>query len=418
MSSLNILISGSGIAGTVFAFWLLRAYPTANITIVERSPSLRLTGASVDIRSSAVDIIKWMGLGAEIRKQATNEEGMQLVDENGKPVATMMATGREDVQSLTSEFEIFRGALAQIFIGPIMERAELVFDEYVEGFEQRDDGVKVTFAKSEEVRNYDLLVAADGLGSKLRGLMLDSDPREQIVDSGTHVAYFTIKKDLLQGSRIATGYSTTLGRAVYLRPDPDPAGRTRALLMKVTPKEDVETKEKLDKALREGNETFMKAIEEIFGDMGWITPEVLKEMRKSDDFYCSLFGQVKSPKIHDGRVVLLGDAGYATNGFGTSIAIIGAYVLAGELLSHPGDVKTALRRYEEIVLPFATSQQSNGDGAMQFAHPQTALGIKARNMLFGFVTWARLDRVALTVSAALGLTEKKAPLPDYPWAAE
>jgi 2-polyprenyl-6-methoxyphenol hydroxylase-like FAD-dependent oxidoreductase len=72
MSNLNILISGSGIAGSVYAFWLLRAYPNANITIVERDPSLRLTGASVDIRSSAVDIIKWMGAEQEIRTQTTN----------------------------------------------------------------------------------------------------------------------------------------------------------------------------------------------------------------------------------------------------------------------------------------------------------------------------------------------------------
>jgi len=83
MSNLNILISGSGIAGSAPTFWLLRAYPDANITIVERNPPLRLTGANVDIRSSAVDMIKWMGAEQEIRNQCTNEEGMQLVDWQG-----------------------------------------------------------------------------------------------------------------------------------------------------------------------------------------------------------------------------------------------------------------------------------------------------------------------------------------------
>src|SRR4051794_36128768 len=99
MSNLNILISGSGIAGSVFAFWLLRAYPNSNITIVERDPALRLTGASVDIRSSAVNIIKWMELEEEIRKKTTKEEGMQLVTESGKEIATFRATGRTDIQS-------------------------------------------------------------------------------------------------------------------------------------------------------------------------------------------------------------------------------------------------------------------------------------------------------------------------------
>lgn len=122
MASLNILISGSGIAGSVFAFWILKAYPTANITIVERAPSLRLTGASVDIRSSAVDVIKWMGAEEEIRKHSTHEEGVQFVEEDDSEVATFRATGRTDIQSMTSEFEIFRGGLAKIFIDPVLDQ--------------------------------------------------------------------------------------------------------------------------------------------------------------------------------------------------------------------------------------------------------------------------------------------------------
>lgn len=417
MSNLNILISGSGIAGSVFAFWLLRAYPNANITIVERDPSLRLTGASVDIRSSAVDIIKWMGAEQEIRNQTTNEEGVQFVEANGKPVATFRATGRSDFQSMTSEFEIFRGALAKIFVDPIIERVKLIFDESVDHFEQRDDGVVVSFAKSKEVKTYDLLVAADGLGSMIRGMMLNSKSQEQLYDEGVHVAYFTIKSDLLQGGRLAKWYNATGGRAVFLRPDPDPAGRTRAILMNTTTSGDIETKERFNKALREGNESYMKLMEEMFRDVDWVAPEVLRGMRESDDFYCSLFGQIRAPKLHNGRVVLLGDAGYATPGFGTSLAIIGGYVLAGELLSNPGDVKTSLERYEEIMLPFAKSSQG-GDSAMQYLNPQTLWGIRIRNAILGTVTWTKLDRLAMAVALALGFTEKKIPMPDYQWPAK
>ncbi|MCJ1481033.1 hypothetical protein MMC06_001189 [Schaereria dolodes] len=417
MSNLNVLVSGCGIAGSVFVSWLLRAYPNANITIIERDPSLRLTGASVDIRSSAVDIIKWMGAEQEIRNQTTNEEGMQVVDANGHAVATLRATGRSDIQSFTSEFEIFRGALAKIFIDPIIKRVRLIFDECVDHFEQHDDGVVVTLAKSKEVKTYDLLVAADGLGSKIRGTMLNSNPQEQLYDEGVHIAYFTIKSDLLQGGRLAKGYNATGGRAVFLRPDPDPAGRTRGNLMTVTTSGDIETKERLNSALREGNESYMKLMEEMFRDVGWLAPEVLQGMRESDDFYCSLFGQIRSPRIHHGRVVLLGDAGYATPGFGTSLAIIGGYVLAGELLSHPGDVQTALKRYEEIVLPFAKNSQGGGN-AMQLLNPQTLWGIRIRNAIFGFVTSTKLDRLAMAVASALGFTEKKISMPDYQWPAE
>jgi 2-polyprenyl-6-methoxyphenol hydroxylase-like FAD-dependent oxidoreductase len=417
MSNLNILISGAGIAGSVFAFWLLRAYPNANITIVERDPSLRLTGASVDIRSSAVDIIKWMGAEQEIRNQTTNEEGMQIVCANGKAVATLRATGNSDIQSITSEFEIFRGALAKIFIDPIIKQVKLIFDESVDHFEQREDGVVVTFTKSKEVKTYDLLVAADGLGSKIRGMMLNSKPQEQLYDEGVHVAYFTIKSDLLQGGRLAKGYNATGGRAIFLRPDPDPAGRTRCNLMNVTTTGDIETKERLNKALREGNESYMKLMEEMFRDVGWVAPEVLQGMRDSDDFYCSLFGQIRSPKVHDGHLVLLGDAGYATPGFGTSLAIIGGYFLAGELLTYPGDVKTALEQYEGIMLPVVKSSQG-GNYVMQLFNPQTQWGITIRNAILGFVTRTKLDRLALALASTLGFMEKKVSMPDYQWPAK
>ena len=100
----NILISGSGIAGSVLAFWLLRAYPYADLTIVERAPTLRLTGAGVDIRNSAIDIVKLMGLEDEIRKHTTRERGVHCVDKNGNIAWTLNASGREDMQSVTSEF--------------------------------------------------------------------------------------------------------------------------------------------------------------------------------------------------------------------------------------------------------------------------------------------------------------------------
>ncbi|KAL5316892.1 hypothetical protein ACEPPN_015944 [Leptodophora sp. 'Broadleaf-Isolate-01'] len=414
MSNLNILISGSGIAGSVFAFWLLRAYPNANITIVERDPSLRLTGASVDIRSSAVDIIKWMGVEHEIRKKTTKEEGLQLITESGKEIATFRATGRTDIQSFTSEYEIFRGELAKIFIDPILDQVKVIFDETVEGYEEQDDGVVITLAKSKEMKKYDLLVAADGLGSRIRGKMLNTKPSEQLYDEGVHIAYFTIKGDLLQGGLLAKATSTTGGRAVYLRPDPHPEGRTRAMLMNVTWNSNVEMKERLNKALREGNEAYMKLMEELFADVGWLTPEILRGMRESDDFYCSLFGQIRSPRLHDSRVVLLGDAGYATPGFGTSLAIIGGYALAGELLSNNGDVKKALGGYSGIMTPFVKSSQG-GDFAMQLFHPQSTWGIWVRDSVLRFVTSLRLPQLAMTVAATLGFTEKKAPLPDYQW---
>ncbi|PQE02975.1 hypothetical protein CJF31_00002804 [Rutstroemia sp. NJR-2017a BVV2] len=422
MSSPKILISGSGIAGSVFAFWLLRAYPRARITIAERAPSLRLTGASVDIRSSAVDIIKHMNLEPAIRARSTNEAGIQWVRADGSPVGTIEATGRTDIQTFTSEYEIFRGELANIFIAPVRDRVKLLFDESVERFEhcEDDEGVLVTFARSKERAKYDLLVAADGLGSKIRGKLFGCSPREHIHDEGVHTAYFTINRDLLQGSRLAKGFIAPGGRVMYLRPDPDPAGRTRAMLLCVTRKSDVERKRRLDAALRDGSESYMQLMEEEFRSAGWLAPEVLQGMRDTDDFYSSFFAQVRAPALHSGRVVLLGDAGYATPGLGTSLAIMGGYVLAGEMLRHGGDVRAAVEGYEEIMLPFAKDAQGGvvGEYAMQVLNPQTEWGIAVLHAVVRLVTGLKLHKLAMGVAAALGVTDKKLSMPEYRWPKE
>ncbi|KAI4173818.1 MAG: hypothetical protein LQ346_008340 [Caloplaca aetnensis] len=418
MSNLNILVAGSGIAGGAFAFCLLRAYPDANITIIERDPALRLTGASVDIRTSAVDIIKWMGIEPTIREHTTNEKGVSFVDANGKAVATFEATGNTNSQSLTSEYEIFRGALAKILLDPVIDRVTTIFDETVDHYEQHDDGVVVTFAKSKEVKKYDLLVAADGLRSKIRGAMLNTKPEEHICGGSSHAAFFTIKKDLLQGGQLAKWYNAPMGRTIFLRPDPDPAGRTRGHFLTITTDKDLERRKRLDDALRQGNESYMKLMEELYEDAGWLAPEVLQAMRESDDFYCSLFAGVRSPKLQQGRVVLLGDAGYATPGIGTSLAIVGGYVLAGELLNHLGDVHAALKGYENIMIPHVNCLPGveTMDSGMQWMTPQTWWGISIRNVLLGVVTTLKLDKLGMLVASATGFAaEKKVAMPEYPW---
>ncbi|KAK6003458.1 hypothetical protein QM012_009229 [Aureobasidium pullulans] len=416
-SSPNVLISGFGIASSVFASTLLRAYPNATITIVERDPSMRLTGASVDIRSSAVDIIKWMGVEKEIRSKTTKEEGVEFVDESGKSFATWMATGNEDIQTMTSEYEIFRGDLARIFVKDIEDKVTIVFSESVAAYEQQKDKVFVTFSNGKKAQHYDLLVAADGLASKIRGMMLDTSPSEHIHDEGVYASFFVIEKDLLHGSKLAKWYNTTGGRAIFLRPDPDPRGRTRGHFMNSAWPSDIATRDKITTALRQGNESYMRLVEDSFADVPFHqTREILTAMRETPDFYCSRFAQVRSPKLQNGNVVLLGDAGYATPGIGTSLAIMGAHILAGELLRHDLDICAATKAYEALMLPFAKSQQGSiGDYAMQLLNPQSAWGLWIRNTVLWALTAAKVDRIGLWIAGMLGVKEPKIKMPVYPW---
>jgi 2-polyprenyl-6-methoxyphenol hydroxylase-like FAD-dependent oxidoreductase len=95
--------------------------------------------------------------------------------------------------------------------------------------------------------------------------------------------------------------------------------------------------------------------------MGWETPRLLAAMENSVDFYLSPVAQVKMPRWSKGRVVLVGDAGYCPSPFsgqGTSLALVGAFVLAWHISQFPGDHAAALAGYEAMMRPFVEANQS------------------------------------------------------------
>src|SRR5882757_778659 len=90
-----------------------------------------------------------------------------------------------------------------------------------------------------------------------------------------------------------------------------------------------------------------------FAGAGWQCDALLSAAAESDDFYFDAFAQVHMPTISQGRVTLAGDAGYCASplsGMGTSLALVGAYLLAGELgpagAFDANGIQAALQRYE------------------------------------------------------------------------
>ena len=75
-------------------------------------------------------------------------------------------------------------------------------------------------------------------------------------------------------------------------------------------------------------------------DDGWVRPQLLEYMRTAPDFYFDEMSQIKMDRWARGRVGLVGDAGYCCSplsGQGTSVALLGAYILAGELAAATQD---------------------------------------------------------------------------------
>lgn len=225
-SGLDILVSGVGIAGPVVAYWLLQGNPDHRITLVERDTQLRTTGQSIDIRQAAVEVLKRMHLLEAVRGKTTQEAGIQFVNGQGKPFATIPTTGDDDQQSFSSEFEILRGDLVALLYDTVKDRVETVFGQRVETYEEKDGKVHVEYAKGRQGEAFDLLIAADGIGSKIRNIALGTldDSRQHYRSFNNYAAYFTLcDPDLAIGQGgMAKWYNTSLGRAIFLRPDTAP----------------------------------------------------------------------------------------------------------------------------------------------------------------------------------------------------
>ncbi|HEX7993707.1 MAG TPA: hypothetical protein VF506_07270 [Streptosporangiaceae bacterium] len=147
-----------------------------------------------------------------------------------------------------------------------------------------------------------------------------------------------------------------------------------------------------------------------FTGAGWLVPQILVAMPGAEDFYFDSLSQVHMDQWHRGRAVLLGDAGYCGSplvGLGTAMALVAAYVLAGELSASPDDHETAFARYETEVRDYVKQCQSLPAGGMKGFAPDSALMIRMRNLSMAMMTrWPMRALIAKQFQKADAITLK------------
>lgn len=187
-------------------------------------------------------------------------------------------------------------------------------------------------------------------------------------------------------------------RAVHLRPDN--FGTTRALLSIIT---DVRGLEGLDRTAQ------VAVLRRTFADVGWEAPRILDALDDAP-FYFETLGQARVPRWSSGRIALLGDAAWAASPIGggsASLALVGAYVLAGELAGYDAearDPRPAFTRYEHLLRPAATRSQDRRLPPELF-NPRTATGIRALHTGMRLMTGPAatgIRAVATAISAVAG----------------
>ncbi|KAI0996116.1 hypothetical protein K3495_g12065 [Podosphaera aphanis] len=396
---LKVLISGAGVAGPACAFWLNRLSTSPiKTTIIERYNGLRKGGQQIDIRGAGVQVIKRMGMEEAIRSNVTREEGLAFVDASGRKFAEFPV--QEGVEGFTSEIEIVREKLVNIFYNATKDNTEYVFGSSIEHINQDNDKATVRFDNG-VTRDFDLIIGADGQWSKTRKLAFP-DGEDPVRKLGQFVSFFSIPYESRDGT-YSKWYNAEGGRSFLLRPDN--AGCTRAFMSIMTSK--LEGFHKLPVPEQKAK------LEELFTGSGWEAERVIKGMIKSNDFYLQEIAQVKLPSWSHHRVALIGDAGYCPSlisGLGTTVAIVGAYILAGEIARSGKDFKAAFRKYEERMRPFVTKAQKLPPGAPAIWSPQSKLGVKLANSVISFAAWTRIFDLINKVSTQPGQFDD---LPTY-----
>lgn len=364
----RVLVTGASIAGPAAAYWL--DHVGYDVTVLERTPEPRPGGQNVDVRGQARDVLERMGLLDAVRDAGTGEVGTRFVDPDGGTVSEF-PTDDTTGDGPTAELEILRGELARILREACGERVDWRYGDHVVDVAHDDSSVTVSLDRGGS-ESYDLLVVAEGPWSHTRGLVMVGDDEPELERLGMYCAWATIPRTD-DDDRWWRWMSVPGSRSVNLRPDN--TGTTRAMLNFMTD----------DTGLRDLSDDEQRAeLRERFADVGWEAPRILDALDSSelaDDLYLDDLTQVRCPKWSRGRVVLLGDAAWCVTpigGFGTSLALIGAYVLAAEL-SRASSHETALAAYEEWLRPLVDDVQDLPPGTPRLANPRSRLGVALFN---------------------------------------
>ncbi|WP_329330733.1 FAD-dependent monooxygenase [Streptomyces luteogriseus] len=360
----TVLISGASIAGPALAFWLNR-YGYA-VTVVEKAATLRSGGYPVDVRGTALEVVRRMGILPRLEDAHVDTRRFTFLDGDGTTVASI-APHIVDGSAAGRDLEVRRGDLTDALYTAIRDDVEFMFDDSVDVLDQSGHGVDVTFRGGGR-RTFDMVFGADGLHSRTREFLFG--PEKQFHRYlGYCFAGFTLPNTLGLSHEIMMWNTPGRAAALYAVGDSD---EVHAFLTFARP-------EPPSDALRDPAAQ-RDLFASVFADAGWEVPRLIAELSEADDLFADVVSQIRMPRWSRGRVALVGDAAYAPSfltGQGSSLALVGAYMLAASLAER--DAAAGFAAYEHGTRGFVTLNQDQigrGDATL---FPTTARALEQRN---------------------------------------
>ncbi|MFJ2238296.1 FAD-dependent monooxygenase [Streptomyces sp. NPDC087859] len=360
----KVLISGASIAGPALGFWLNRYGFT--VTVVEKASALRGGGYPIDVRGTALEVVRRMGILPQLRDAHIDLRRLTFLDADGGKVASVnphTVTGGVAGRDL----EVPRGELTDALHAAVRDDVEFLFNDSIDSLDQSEHGVDVTFRGGGR-RTFDMVFGADGLHSRTRELLFG--PEEQFHRYlGYCFAGFTMSNTFGLSHELTMWNTPGRAAALYAVGDNDDV---HAFLNFAHPQPPYD-------AFR-NPQAQRDLVAAVFADARWEVPGMLAAMRDADDLFFDAVSQIRMPRWSKGRVALVGDAAYAPSfltGQGSSLALVGAYMLAGSLADRTHTA--GLAAYEHAIREFVTVNQDQVGEGDATLFPTTARALEQRN---------------------------------------
>ncbi len=365
MDNKNILISGAGIAGLTLAYWLKKH--GFNPVVVEQAPNLREGGYAIDFFGAGFNVAEKMGIIADLEQEDIKMERLIFVDKNNNPKGGLDAF---KMRELTNHqfINLLRSGLAKVIYHHLDKDIEFIFDDTISKIDQNVDETIVTF-QSGKIRPFDLVVGADGLHSNVRSLIFGNESQFEKY-CGYYTSSFTIEEHL-ENKHAFLSYNLP-GKQINAYALNE--NKLTALFVFSSDQKLMYSHHDLDAQ--------KQILRNEFSNVGWECPSLLAKMDTAPDFYFDSVSQVKMNHWSKGRVSFVGDACDCPSflsGQGSTLAMVGAYILARQLKEYKGNYGAAFQQYENIFKPLIETKQKLAQSFAGSLVPKNNFAIWIRN---------------------------------------
>ncbi|WLR61462.1 FAD-dependent oxidoreductase [Guptibacillus hwajinpoensis] len=371
---MDVCIVGGGIAGLTLAYCLSERGD--QVTIVERSPSIRTEGYMIDFFGAGYDVAEKLRMLDDLSRIHYPIDSLAFLKGNG---SEKYRVSYQSLRELLNQkhFNFMRGDLEKVLYEKVRKQVAFRFGVSPKRIEQDAEKAHVSLSDGTKL-TCDLVVGADGMRSKVRSLSFKEE-KEPIRYMGYYTAAYIVEDPAFL-EKIDKNFYTYSEPNRQVSVYPIRGNKVATFFLYRYPEQQGHVQK--EKALEQLNE--------YFGHMNWIVPDLLEAGTEAKDFYFDEVSQVGSPKWRNGRIAFVGDSCQCISllaGQGASMAMAGAYTLAKSLDQHPNDLEAALTDYERSLHPDINKLQKSARRFASFFLPSSWWGIFVRDILTRVSVW-------------------------------